>query len=448
MSLKTLEIAPNRLLMDSNFDGYKLALKPIKQSRKILQVPVEKTCLNPSQYSVLHVKLLNLQNHLYVDQFEGFSSVYFVDKQLTIQKVYVDAETNELVDPVAVYTMSKPRERLSGDYGVTLRFASSDYCVASDGIGTFYILATKDKRDDDQFDTLFSGHVLSNESQGFVISDASFNQDKQELHVLLLHVQEDGTDRFISIIHWITFKKTQNDWNQVALRQLKTKGEVQYLQLESNCDHLYVVSENVVYFTLNSEHPIEENLLANSGKLYQWSQDSEEIAVQILVPKNAQKNLLKISCVGSDLNIQYNSSNLLSGTFEGSVDSSLTSWGLNGDLLEINLTKRHKEQYWTQLLAGDDKGEQILSTSYVDEVHNRLQGFTSDREEMPQRGATFNSQPIEECDFETDKAETFERISGVTNKTTHQVHLGSHHVLLSPFLGPQSVPALGEWPTN
>ncbi|ENN73113.1 hypothetical protein HUJ04_008700 [Dendroctonus ponderosae] len=442
MSLKTLEIAPNRLLMDSNFDGYKLSLKPIKQSRKSLQVPVEKTCVNPSQYSIVHVKLLSLHNHLCVDQFDGFSSVYFVDKQLTIQKVYVDAGTNELVDPVAVYTMSKPRERLSGDYGVTLRFASADYCVASDGIGTFYILATKDKRDDDQFDTLFSGHVLSNESQGFVVSDASFNDAKQELHVLLLHVQEHGTDGFISIIHWITFKKTQKDWHQVALRQLKTKGEVQYLQLESDCDHLYVVSENLVVFALNSEHPIEETPLASSGKLYHWSQDTDEITVKIPLPETAQKNLLKVSCGGSELNVEYNSLRVLSGTFQGSVDSALTTWSLKGDLLEIQLAKADKE-YWTQLLAGYDEGEQDLSPSYVDEVHNRLQGFTSKQEETPQRGTTFNSQPIEECDFETDKAETFQRISGVTNKPTHQVHLGSHHVLLSPFLDSQSVPALG-----
>lgn len=67
----------------------------------------------------------------------------------------------------------------------------------------------------------------------------------------------------------------------------------------------------------------------------------------------------------------------------------------------------------------------------------------NDFQAIPQSGTTFNSQQIEECDFETDKSETFERISGITNQTTHRIHLGSHQVLLSPYLSPEMPPALG-----
>lgn len=62
---------------------------------------------------------------------------------------------------------------------------------------------------------------------------------------------------------------------------------------------------------------------------------------------------------------------------------------------------------------------------------------------MPQCGTTFTSQQVEECDFETDKTVTFERLSGLNNNVTHKIHLGSHQVLLTVNLNSDLPPALG-----
>ncbi|CAG9770573.1 unnamed protein product [Ceutorhynchus assimilis] len=440
MSLKTLELKPDRLLMDSNFEGYKLSLEELESSHKNLETPVDKTHLNSSQYGLLHAKLFGLHNHLIGDKYDNYSSVYYVDQQFNIRKTYVDSLSNELVDPVSVFVIPKVRERAPGDYNVTLKFASGTIAVASDGMGLLYILDTKDKRDDDEFTTVFSGKVLNDEDQGFIISDALYNDISKELHVLLLHIQENTVDRFVSIIHWITFKEDENSsWNQVAIRQLKTKGEVQYLHLEKNCQHIYVASENAISFVLNSEHPVQMKTEKVAEKIYNWSQTLEEISIKVSLPENAHKNLVKVTCDQSKIDVSYNSKSLTSGELENHIDPSLLTWTLNNDILEIILTKSTQGVFWKELIKGDD----VLETCIVEPFNQRLQRRTSDTEVLPQTGTTFNSQQIEECDFETDKSETFERISGVTNEATHRIHLGSHQVLLSPYLNSDLPPALG-----
>jgi len=444
MSVTTLELKPDRLLMDSNFNGYKLSLEELRHSSKSLQTPVDKTFLKSSQYSLLHAKLFGLHNHLIVDQYDNFASLYFVDQQFNVQKIYVDTVSNELVEPVSVFSLPKPREQTTGDYNVTIRFASAELAVISDGMGTMYVLATRDKKDDDEFHVLYSGKVLNDEEQGFVVSDAVYNDG--ELHVVLLHIKEDVTDRFVSVVNWLTFKESQSDntWGLIGLRQLQSSGEIQYAYLEKNCEHIYLVSDKEVKFLINSEHPITKEP-ESSPKVYKWSQTFDEITIKLPLDETCEKNLVKVTAEPSTIHISYNSNVLLEGEFENQIDSSLLTWTLEKDnILQVILTKQSEGgPFWKELVKGDQNGEYIFDSCIVDQVNERLQKFTSDSEAIPQSGTTFNSQQIEECDFETDKSETFERFSGVSNKVTHKIHLGSHQVLLSPCLNPEWPPAIG-----
>ncbi|XP_066250201.1 nudC domain-containing protein 1 [Euwallacea similis] len=442
-----LELKPDRLLMDSNFNGYKLSLADLKMTRKTLEINVDKTFLKSSQYSLLHAKLFGLHNHLFGDQFDEFSSVYFIDQEFNVQKTYIDSTYQELVHPVTVFNIPKLREQVTGDYNVTLKFASPSYAILSDGMGKMYILATKNKKDDEQFEAEFSENVLGNEEQGFIVSDAVYNEENKEMNVLLLHIQEDVTDRFISVVHWLTFKESQNEnkektWGQTALRQLQSKGEIQYLHLEKNGSYINIVSENSVSFILNSECPIKETPLQlpseQAETIYTWSQTSAEVTLTVPLTSNPQKKLIQISAEQSTINVTYNSQTLLSGNLEGFIDSSLLTWTLaNDDNLEIVLIKQ-REGYWKELIKGDRQGK------YIDiSATDHLEKYTTETEITPTSGTTFNSQQIEECDFEGDKSETFERICGVTSKPTHRVHLGSHQVILSPYLSCDWPPALG-----
>ncbi|XP_076272197.1 nudC domain-containing protein 1 isoform X2 [Rhynchophorus ferrugineus] len=443
MSSTVLELKPDRLLLDSNFDGYRLSLEEIRISRKELQAPVEKILLNSTQYSFLHAKLFGLHNHLFADRYDDFNSVYFVDKNRNVQKTYVDTLTNELVAPVTVFNVPPCREPQSGDYNVTLHFANLTYAVLSDGMGMLYILETRDKKDDDYFESVFSTKPLDIDDQGFIITDSLYHEERGELHVLLLHIQDDTVDHFVSVIHWLTFKRMREDsiWGQTALRRLKIKGEVQYLKLEQNCNNIYIVSDNEVRFEVNSEHPIRQRT-TDPRKVYSWYQSIDDITVKFKLPAEVEKDLIIVATESNHITVQYETQVLLTGKLFKTIDSNLTVWTLTGDVLEVVLNKS-ENSYWSDLVETDKGGEHVLDSYAITTANDILGNYSTDRDAVPQGGAVFNSQQIEECDYEQEKSETFRRISGIVNTTTHKAYLGSYNIVLSPYLATNQSPAMG-----
>ncbi|XP_060534478.1 nudC domain-containing protein 1 [Cylas formicarius] len=433
----SLELKPDRLLLDSNFDGYKLSLQEIPTFRKKLDVPIDPSHLTTSQYSLLHTKLFGLHNHLFGDPFEHSQAVYFVDKDLNVRKTYIDDFGNEMIGPLTVWKIPSVRARNPGDYGITLKFPSANLAVLSDGLGVLYILSTGDRTDDSDFVQLYSGEVIACREQGFVVSDAAYRDEKKELHVLLLHIAEDSKDRFVSVVHWVTFQEGTADdkvtWNQTNLRQLKTKGEIQYLYLEEGCENVYVISDSEVRFVLNSEYPIAEQA-GDEDTSYKWSQSDEEVSVKFVLPERPNKELVFVAVEPKKIDVRYDAKVLLSGALAGTVDPSLMTWTIeNVNSLEISLTKSAQKIFWPELVLGNGRGEYVARSSNFDQMS----------EAAPQQGATFNSQQIEECDFESDKAFTFQRINRLTNECTHKIHLGSHQVLLTCRSSPPLPPAVG-----
>lgn len=57
-------------------------------------------------------------------------------------------------------------------------------------------------------------------------------------------------------------------------------------------------------------------------------------------------------------------------------------------------------------------------------------------------GTTFNSEEVEECDFEQDKYTTFIRLSKVTGEITHKVNVNTHTLLFAVEKEPYCAPAL------
>lgn len=61
---------------------------------------------------------------------------------------------------------------------------------------------------------------------------------------------------------------------------------------------------------------------------------------------------------------------------------------------------------------------------------------------MAPSGITFNSEQVEECDFEDDKYLSFQRLSRVTNEITHKVNINSHTLVLTLMQDPNLSPAV------
>ncbi|XP_018577530.1 nudC domain-containing protein 1 [Anoplophora glabripennis] len=448
MGTTLIELSPNRLLLDSNFDGYKLSLQEIPIKKRDLSKPVDRILLNSSQYSLLHTKLYGLHNHLIGDHLDDGESIYFVDNEWNVCKTYFDPFSGDLIDPVIVWQVPRTTERKTGDYNVTLKFVNKSLAVLADGISSMYIVNTGARNDDDIFTLLFSDKVIGSD-EGFIIVDAvskTASTQKEELHVLLLNIKQINLEeRFATFLYWVSFAKEDNHWQQIALKQLKTKSDVQYATLEKDCNAVYVVSDSGCKFTINSDCPVvADNNVQNVPKTYRWSQNIEEITIKFPLPsENINKDLVNVITRPTEIEINYNKNKLLNGQLHQQIDSELTTWTVADNNLEVVLYKNETGLMWPELVRGDQSGEYVLDSCIVQEVNEQMGHLCSDTEAMPQCGTTFTSQQVEECDFETDKAVTFERLNGLTNNITHKIYLGSHQVLLTANLNTDLPLALG-----
>lgn len=297
-----LELKPNRLLLDSEFEGYKLSLQEIPISKCTFKTKVDRILLGPNQYSILHAKLFGLHNHLIGDEYDENGSVYFVDEDWVINKVYIDPLSDILIDPIKVWQIPKIRERISGDYNVSLKFVSPELGVVTDGTGFLYILQTGCRDNDDNFKPCFSEEVAG-PNEAFLLVDAVLkNKPSPDIHVLLISIKQlDLNEQYQSVIHWITLTLENDKWTQTSLKQLKTKGAIQYAALEKDCEAVYIASDHKCDIISNSDNPvlsnIEENNKNKTKYSYSWLQTEDDITIFIEMQENSIKNLMCASRV-------------------------------------------------------------------------------------------------------------------------------------------------------
>lgn len=379
-----IELSPNRLLLDSNFDGYKLSLQEIPVKKKELNKCVDRILLNSSQYSLLHTKLYGLHNHLIGDHFDDSDSVYFIDSDWNVCKTYLDPFSSDLIEPVIVWQIPKISERKIGDYNVTLKFTDKNTAVIADGTGIMYIVNTAARNDDDSFTSLFSDKVVGSD-EGFIIVDAVSKKteaQKDELHVLLLNIKQINLEeRFATFLYWVCFEKNGDEWKQIALKQLKTKGDIQYVALQKDCNAIYVVTDSGCQFTMNSDCPVKaDDNIQKILKTYQWTQNVEEITIKFPLSENIDKQSINIITKPTEIEIKCNENKLLNGQLYHRIDTELTTWTVTNNNLEIVLYKNETGLMWPELVRGDQAGEYIVDTCIVEEVHERLEHLSNDSE--------------------------------------------------------------------
>lgn len=382
MATKVIDLQPNRDLLQPDFNGYKLSLAGLPT---VVKVPtsVDRVLPDVGQYSLLHAKLFGLHNHVVGETIADSAYLYFVDKNWTVQKVYVDQSTSELYSKVPIWQIPNKSERQKGDYNISLKLLNDDLAVLSDGTGMLYIMGTGCRSLDNRWDLLYSEDVLG-QGKPFLIQDALHkitDDDKKEIHLLLLRIHQ-VQEHFEHLLSWVTLTKGADEkWGVSALRKLTGKGELYYCYFEPGCDALYVASDNGFKFTIDSENPLSNSVTELiTPKRYVWTQTTEDIQIKFKLPQNFISTMIKVETKADEVVVKYAEELLLSGQPYQAIDSSLTNWTTSNDVLEVSLNKLETGLMWPELVEGDDAGEYIIDPSTLEEVHRRLQHLTSETE--------------------------------------------------------------------
>lgn len=334
-----IDLRPSHLLLNPNFDGYKLSLEPIPILKTELSTSPRRLFTSDDQYSFLHAKLFSLHNHLFRDPWLPYSS-YFVDDKFTIQNIRYDTSIGKLNSVKAVHKVPRPQSKV-GDYNPSLVFVSETYCVFSDGCGNLNVFNTGDRYRIDEWKTIFSDSILS-DSMPFILRDARWEiiDNVQQIQCLLVSVQRktDAEDeKFETVIDWIVIRKEteSNNWNKSLVRQLKGNALPEYCSLEPKCNGILLSGDRNFEFNFDAENPIElvEKIEGNGevkdgDKQFVWTQSEEDVTIQFNTHRESTKHDFKVICDGSKLNVRYKNDSLIDVELFDAIDNDLTTWSL------------------------------------------------------------------------------------------------------------------------
>lgn len=338
-----IDFRPSHLLLNPNFDGYKLSLDPVPILKTEINAAPRRTFTSDDQYTFLHAKLFSLHNHLIRDPWLEYSC-YFVDENWSIQNVHYETATGKLSSVKAVHKIPKPNTG-RGDYNVNLTFVSEKFCVFSDGCGGLKIFNTGDRYRIEEWKTVFSDTILEN-SIPFVIQDARWEiiNNIHQIHCLLLSIQQKSNssdEKFEVVLDWIKIQRDSqpNSWSKSHVRQLKGNALPEYCVLEPKCNGLLLSADRKFEFSFDNENPIippeptkeavtSEGEQGDSNLDFNWTQSDEDVTIAFNIPHETHKQDIKVVCDGANLQVHFKHDSLLNAELFQKVDNDLTTWSL------------------------------------------------------------------------------------------------------------------------
>ncbi|CAD5117786.1 DgyrCDS6538 [Dimorphilus gyrociliatus] len=430
---KLVSLSPDRRLLDSSFDGYKLSLEAFPKYSTCLESEIDRVVLNQNQYSYQHLKAFATFNHLIADPFNS-NVIFAIDKLWKVYKINVQLCSGALQKPYSVFEIpeSRTRRQMDGRYHVTLSVFSQDWLVLADGTGFLYIIKTGPRDNDmDLWRIHYSGSPLGEQESSKVEHSHTYEENGRTLlSVLLLSVK--GEEEFRTVYNWLTFELDEREnWNLIRTRRLEGQSFPDYCCTAGN--FLYVSAERPPQFVYDSLQPIvDDNDAADGAETtdkaippYYWYQSTEEVVVTVCAPEDITKSDVECTIAKKDILLRINTSTILEGSLYESVSPDESTWTLVDNKLEVTLSKC-VNNCWNEVVIGDDRGERIFSAEQAAEIHERLAHLTSNLQNPdPDKGENkpFNSQQLEECDFFPEETSALLRIDGDSHNITHQISL-------------------------
>lgn len=428
---KLLDLRPNRALLNSNFDGYKLSLEPIPVLKVVNKEQEQPHRIQPteSQFSFLHHQLFGFQNLLYADPWAE-NSVYYINETCQVQHVRFHKNSLKLVkEKLHIFSIPKtpPAEMDKNSYNISMQLVTEDHAIISDGHGTLYLIFTGPRLEQNQHWKIIHKETIAT---GFVIKHSRLDEDegRKQLNVAGLHVIHNESDnKYLSNIFWLTCTENANGaWDRTSFREITSKSSVSFCALTNDRNGIVLGGQSSFQFNKDGDNSNEESEMEEAAtRNYSWSQTDEDVVVNTKKIPNGTKSDYVVHCSKTDLLVKFQSEILVQGKLSRSVDSDLTTWTIVNDFLQLNLVKAG-EGSWPCLIEGH---EDIL-----EDVQDCV-------EPLQTRNAANLTAQLEDCDSEENEY-LIERLDGITEKLSHRTLLGSNPPLFTKILSADRMPVV------
>jgi hypothetical protein len=363
--------------------------------------------------------------------------------QIGLTKCYeiADAATRKLIP-----------ERLN----VTMHFTSENHAVVSDGTGRLYVVVTGDRSQASAWKDVYSGQPLGSDVFFTVLHSVEYLTEQIcFIDIICLHIDKNPTaaadihaSSFVTTLKWLTLTSDKdNSFRLTRTRTLQSCSCPDYIALHPKGTSLIVASEKSVQFVYDSLKPIvvkhQNGLDGKSSDEevpfapdYTWSQTDFELTVMFELPPTITKTDILYSLLSNRLDVRLKSddSPLIAGDLCDTVDTNNSTWTLvDNNVLEIHLFKIQPTK-WTCVVAGDDRGKELIDQEKLTEINEQLAQYTSETLDTKPEGETlksFNTQQLEECDAIPEEDTSIWCFDGESHEILHQVNISSHQWLFS-----------------
>lgn len=337
---KIVELRPDRNLLKSNFDGYKLSLEPIPilKHELISGSQPDRIFKSQAQFSFLDAQIFSLHNHLFRD--DWLDNTYFIDGNMNIQKITYDEKVGKLKPLNAVGRIALT-DRQPGDYNLDLRFVCEKFALVTDGTGNLFIFDTGDRLKNNEWKQIATLKPLESRT-GFVIKDCKLQivEGVKVISCLLLHIEHSEEPSFSSTINWIDIKQNfeENTWTIVSRKTVQGKGSLYYSSFDPKCKAIIISSDKPFKFTYDSINPVVveessaekamEEQIEPSVDNFDWFQTDEDLLITLKEFPGAEMSDYTIKCLSKHLEISYRDEVLINSDLFEEIDTDMTTWSL------------------------------------------------------------------------------------------------------------------------
>lgn len=465
-----VELRPNRQLIDSNFDSYKLSLSPLPSYKAAVTDGVYTVVAKDGDVGYEKIRCLTLHNYLVLDWWNK-DDVYYIDTHGCIRKYHVSLESH-IEPPKVVFSLGSELSSKDKPLPPSFVFPSATFCIVCDGIGGMFLLDTGLRSDggpnlwkilcydEDKRHPSIILHAVYRSSE----KDKDIATDYVDC--LLLKFNEQNTvDNHGSaptvVLEWTSFEKVPES-DEFRIGDIKTftgKTVPMYAAISSTCSDLYVAASSSFQYkpawSTEADEEIEsipdldeENENATQPSPYRWRQNSENITIYIDLPPEATSSFVAYSLSSKHLNIAIRKTKdsepvpVLKGDLYLDADPESSLWTIADGQLEVTLQKRVEGRTWVTVVEGDDRGEFLVDPEEAEKIHRQLSHLTSETLNTdPPEGKLFNSDQLEDCDAYYDSSASLMRFDSTSDKFTHVADISSLRWLFNYSTGTEDVPA-------
>ncbi|KFM81363.1 NudC domain-containing protein 1, partial [Stegodyphus mimosarum] len=339
---------------------------------------------------------------------------------------------------------------------VTICFPGAEWAILCDGKEHLHVLYTPSRAAGEPWLCYHSLNLGKNNSCYILHAIHRSMPGSQQIDCIVSSVEdksclpEDVTfsqkSTFIAVLEWISLRCAQNIqvWTKKRTRKLASPSFPEYAAIDSVGDAICVISQGhfVMFYDsngLSKAQKVEEQ--DPKPPLYTYIQTPEDITVYFRLPQHIKKTDIQIKFLPLHIEVSLQGKCVLSGQLGNYIDTGKSTWIMDGEKLEVILSKSETGLMWQELVKGNIQGEELMDPALINEIHSRLAHLTSETEAAPSDKVPFNLAQLEECDLSNEPL-TFQRIDGNQHCETHRVHMGGHQWLFSQQICPESLPAV------